>query len=173
VVVGSQALFYDFARWHVLELEQESLEHGLHCPHAHTNTATLCQFVLWRGHKTKVLTMRRSVHVELSTCHKVHLSPQISLSCNSIPRQLLGKCQHRTRCLSAGLFQELCMVDCSLPLLGGKWLLFLCLAYHVSLFDFERLEHVFLKTAIGHHCSEILVSVCVDFFFNLRVFIKE
>jgi len=87
VVVGFQAFFHDFARWHVLELEQESPEHGLHCPHAHTNTATLCQFMYWRGHKTKVLTMWRSVHVELSTCHKVHLSPQISLSCNSIPRQ--------------------------------------------------------------------------------------
>jgi len=133
VVVGFQALFHDFARWHVLELEQESPEHGLHCPHAHTNTATLCQFVWWRGRKTKVLTMRRSVHVGLSTCHKVHLSPQISLSCNSISRQLLGKFQHYTRCLSAGLFQELCTVDCSLPLLGGKLVLFLCRAYHVSL----------------------------------------
>ena len=30
-VVGFQALFHDFARWHVLELEQESPEHGLHC----------------------------------------------------------------------------------------------------------------------------------------------
>ena len=45
VVVGFQALFHDSARWHVLELEQESPEHGLHCPHEHTNTATLSQFV--------------------------------------------------------------------------------------------------------------------------------
>ena len=58
--------------------------------------------------------MRRSVRVELSTCHKVHLPPQISLSCNSIPRQLLGKCQHHTRFFSAGPFQELCTVDCPL-----------------------------------------------------------
>jgi len=59
--------------------------------------------------------MRRSVRVELSTCHKVHLPPQISLSCNSIPRHLLGKCQHHTRFFSAGPFQELCTIDCPLP----------------------------------------------------------
>ena len=73
VVLGSQAMYDDFTRWHhgVLELEQESPQHGLHCPHAHTATATLHQFVQWCGNKTKVLTMRRSVRVELSTCHKV------------------------------------------------------------------------------------------------------
>ena len=59
--------------------------------------------------------MRRSVRVELSTCHKVHLPPQISLSCSSIPRHLLGKCQHHTRFFSAVPFQELCTVDCPLP----------------------------------------------------------
>ena len=75
MVLGSQAMHDDFARWHALELEQESPQHGLHCPHAHTNTKTLYQLVWWRGHKTKVLAMRRSVHVELRTCHKVHLPP--------------------------------------------------------------------------------------------------
>jgi len=59
--------------------------------------------------------MWRSVRVELSTCHKVHLPPQISLSCNFIPRQLLGKCQRHIRFFSAGPFQELCTVDCALP----------------------------------------------------------
>jgi len=44
--------------------------------------------------------MRRSVRVELSTCHKVHLPPQTSLSCSSIPRHLLGKCQHHTPVLA-------------------------------------------------------------------------
>jgi len=51
-------------------------------------------------------------------CHKVHLPPQISLSCNSIPREFLAKCQHRTRSISARPFQELCTIDCPLPLLG-------------------------------------------------------
>jgi len=59
--------------------------------------------------------MRRSIRVEHITCHKVHLPPQISLSCYSIPRQLLGKCQHHTRFFSAGPFQEVCTVDCPLP----------------------------------------------------------
>jgi len=54
--------------------------------------------------------MRRSVRVE-----QVHLPPQISLSCNLIPRQLLGKCQQHTRFISAGPFQDLCTVDCPLP----------------------------------------------------------
>jgi len=115
VVLGSQVMYDDLPLWHVLELEQESPQHGLHCPHAHTVTATLCQFVYWRGNKTQVLTMRRSVRVELSTCHKVHLPPQISLTCSSIPRQLLGKCQHHTRFFSAGSLQELCTLDCPLP----------------------------------------------------------
>jgi len=97
--------------------------------------------------------MRRSVRVELRNCHKVHLPPQISLSFDSIPRELLAKCQHCTRFIAAGPFQELCTVDCPLPFLGEKWPLLLCRAYHVSLFDFQRLEHVFLKTAIGHHCA--------------------
>jgi len=44
VVLGSQAMYDDVARWHVLELEQESPQHDLHCPHAHTVTTTLCQF---------------------------------------------------------------------------------------------------------------------------------
>jgi len=59
--------------------------------------------------------MRRSVRVELSTCQKVHYPPQISLSCSSIPRQLLGKYQHNTRFFSTGPFQGLCTVDCPLP----------------------------------------------------------
>jgi len=45
VVLDSQATYDDFARWHVLELEQESPQHDLHCPHAHKANATLCQFV--------------------------------------------------------------------------------------------------------------------------------
>jgi len=45
-----------------------------------------------------------SVRVELSTCHKVHLPPQISLRCNSVLRQILGKCQHHTRFFSVGPF---------------------------------------------------------------------
>jgi len=59
--------------------------------------------------------MWRSVRVELNIWHKVHLPPRISLSCNSIPRQLLRKCQHHTRLFSARPFQELYTVDCPLP----------------------------------------------------------
>ena len=92
--------------------------------------------------------MRRSAPVELSTCHKVHLPPQISLSFNSVPRGPLGKCNISL------VFSVLALCkNCARSIVEEKWFLLVIWAYQVSLFDFQRLEHVFLKTAIGRHCA--------------------
>ena len=77
---------------------------------------------------------------EVCPCRAKHLSQNSSLATNQSLLQFHStatswKISTSYSCLSAGLFQELCTVDCSLPLLGEKWVLFLCRAYHVSLFD--------------------------------------
>ena len=46
MVLGSQAMYDDFTRWPVLELEQESLQHGLHCPHKYRNFMSV-RVVAW------------------------------------------------------------------------------------------------------------------------------
>jgi len=78
---------------------------------------------------------------------------QIGLSINLLQRELLGKIQHHIRFFCAGPVQELRTVDCPLSLLGGKLNLIVIRACHVSLFDFQRLEHVCLQTAIRRHSA--------------------
>jgi len=78
----------------------------------------------------------------------VHLPPQIGLSIKPLPREVLGKSQQHKRVFFADAVQELRTVDCSLLLLGQKLDLINIWACHVSLIDFQRLEHVYLKIAI-------------------------
>jgi len=46
--------------------------------------------------------MWRSVFIELSTYHKVHLLQQFGLSINTLPRDVVGKSQQHRRCLLEG-----------------------------------------------------------------------
>jgi len=74
VVVRFQALFHNFARWHVLELEHESLEHGLHCPRAYRNFMSV-RVVAWAQNK--------GTHdAEVHPCRAQHLSQSSSLATN-------------------------------------------------------------------------------------------
>jgi len=64
--------------------------------------------------------MWRSVLIELSTCHKVHLPPQFGLSRNPLPRGVLCESQQDRGFGLASPGQELRTVDGPLSLYGAR-----------------------------------------------------
>ena len=120
--------------------------------HKHACPNIVCQLTKWRGCKTKLRTMWRSVFIDSSTCHKVHLLPQFGLSINSLPRGVLGKSQQRRRFFLPA--QELSRYSRFPPATAGEKLHFIAAramwVLHILIFhdDFQRLEHFCLNTAI-------------------------
>jgi len=95
--------------------------------------------------------------IELSTCHKVHLPPQFGLSSNPLTRGVLCESQQDRGFGLASPGQELRTVDGPLPLYGVKLRLAVTWAFHVLLFDIQRLDHVCFQTAIVCCCATTLL----------------
>ena len=120
--------------------------------HKHACPNIVCQLTKWRGCKTKLRTMWRSVFIDSSTCHKF-------ISChNLVSLSIPFHVGYLVKVSSADVFSCLhknCHGTVGFPLpLQGKKLHFIAAramwVLHILIFhdDFQRLEHFCLNTAI-------------------------